>query len=153
MFGKKKSDNSKSIEINKLSSLIADNVEIVGDVIFSDGLRVDGRIQGNVINKGDERGLLVLSERGCIEGSVRTHDAVINGTIIGDVSVSHFLELQPKARVTGNISYSQLQMDCGASVDGKLEKLEEPDAASKVVKLGGTPTPAPAATAAAGKKD
>lgn len=152
MFGKKKSDNSKSIEINKLSSLIADNVEIVGDVIFSDGLRVDGRVKGNVINKGEERGLLVLSERGCIEGSVRTHDAVINGTIIGDVTVTHFLELQPKARVTGNISYSQLQMDCGAWVDGKLEKLEEPDAATKVVKLGSTPTAAPVA-AASGKKD
>lgn len=152
MFGKKKSDKSKSIEINKLSSLIADNVEIVGDVIFSDGLRVDGRVKGNVINKGEERGLLVLSERGCIEGSVRTHDAVINGTIIGDVTVTHFLELQPKARVTGNISYSQLQMDCGASVDGKLEKLEEPDAATKVVKLGSTPTAAPVA-AASGKKD
>ena len=60
MFGKKK---NKSIEVNKLSSLIADNVEIVGDVIFSGGLRVDGRVEGNVINKGDERGLLVLSQR------------------------------------------------------------------------------------------
>lgn len=150
MFGKKK-DNPKSIEINKLSSLIADNVEIVGDVIFSGGLRVDGRIEGNVINKGDELGLLVLSERGCIEGSVRTHDAVINGTIVGDLSVSHFLELQPKARVTGNISYSQLQMDCGASVEGKLVKLEDASAPDgKVVKLGGNPPP-PAATAASGK--
>ncbi|MBT0963400.1 bactofilin family protein [Denitromonas iodatirespirans] len=147
MFGKKK---AKSIEINKLSSLIADNVEIVGDVIFSGGLRVDGRIEGNVINKGDELGLLVLSERGCIEGSVRTHDAVINGTIVGDLSVTHFLELQPKARVTGNISYSQLQMDCGASVEGKLEKLEDTaDSGTKVLKFGNTP--APAAASASGK--
>lgn len=150
MFGKKK-DKAQSIEINKLSSLIADNVEIVGDVIFSGGLRVDGRIEGNVINKGDERGLLVLSERGCIEGSVRTHDAVINGTIIGDLSVSHFLELQPKARVTGNISYNQLQMDCGASVEGKLEKLEAKDGdESKVVKLGG---PSAMPSAASGSTD
>jgi cytoskeletal protein CcmA (bactofilin family) len=128
MFGRKKAKApSASIEINKLSSLIADNVEIVGDVIFSGGLRVDGRIEGNLINKGDERGLLVLSEHGCIEGSVKTHDAVVNGTIIGDLSVAHFLELQPNARVTGNITYRQLQMDCGASVDGKLEKTEDED--------------------------
>lgn len=147
MFGKKK---AKSIEINKLSSLIADNVEIVGDVIFSGGLRVDGRIKGNVINKGEALGLLVLSERGCIEGSVRTHDAVINGTIVGDLAVSHFVELQPKSRVTGNISYSQLQMDCGASVEGKLEKLEDAaDSDTKVLKFGSAPAPA----AAAGGKD
>ncbi len=131
MFGKKKARAaSASIEINKLSSLIADNVEVVGDVIFSGGLRVDGRVNGNVINKDDERGLLVLSEHGCIEGSVKTHDAVVNGTIIGDLSVGHFLELQPNARVTGNITYRQLQMDCGASVDGKLEKTEDVDAAA-----------------------
>jgi len=123
MFGRKKSKTpGASIEINKLSSLIADNVEIEGDVIFSGGLRVDGRIKGNVINKDEERALLVLSDQGRIEGSVKTHDAVVNGTIVGDLTVDHFLELQANARVTGNITYRQLQMDCGASVDGKLEK-------------------------------
>ncbi len=123
MFGRKKAKvPGASIEINKLSSLIADNVEIVGDVIFSSGLRVDGCVKGNVINKDEERALLVLSEQGRIEGSVKTHDAVVNGTIVGDLTVDHFLELQANARVTGNITYRQLQMDCGASVDGKLEK-------------------------------
>ncbi|WP_227814540.1 bactofilin family protein [Nitrogeniibacter aestuarii] len=123
MFGRKKAKvPGASIEINKLSSLIADNVEIVGDVIFSGGLRVDGCVKGNVINKDEERALLVLSEQGRIEGSVKTHDAVVNGTIVGDLTVNHFLELQANARVTGNITYRQLQMDCGASVDGKLEK-------------------------------
>ena len=123
MFGRKKAKvPGASIEINKLSSLIADNVEIVGDVIFSSGLRVDGCVKGNVINKDEERALLVLSEQGRIEGSVKTHDAVVNGTIVGDLTVDHFLELQANARVTGNITYRQLQMDCGESVDGKLEK-------------------------------
>ncbi|QID17864.1 polymer-forming cytoskeletal protein [Nitrogeniibacter mangrovi] len=147
MFGRKKTRTpSTSIEINKLSSLIADNVEVVGDVIFSGGLRVDGRIEGNVINKDDERGLLVLSEDGCIEGSVKTHDAVVNGTIIGDLSVAHFLELQPNARVTGNITYRQLQMDCGAAVDGKLEKTDDEDEGrSKVVDFGDK-SPAAAST-------
>lgn len=135
MFGKKK---NKSIQIKKLSSLIADNVEVVGDVVFKGGLRVDGRVQGNVINRGDERGLLVLSDRGVIEGNVSTFDAVVNGTIIGDLSVGHFVELQPNARVTGNITYNQLQMDCGAAVEGKLVRIGEEDVMdSKIVDLAG----------------
>ena len=135
MFGKKK---NKSIHIKKLSSLIADNVEVVGDVVFKGGLRVDGRVQGNVINRGDERGLLVLSDRGCIEGNVSTFDAVVNGTIIGDLSVGHFVELQPNARVTGNITYNQLQMDCGAAVEGKLFRTGEEEVTnSKIVDLNG----------------
>jgi len=123
---RRKSD--QSIEITKLSSLIDGGVEIVGNVFITDGLRVDGHVQGEVRSQPDARGLLVLSEKGRIDGSVKVYDAVINGTITGDVEVEHFLELQPGARVTGNISYRQLRMECGATVDGRLERLGEPAA-------------------------
>jgi len=114
-----------SIEVSKLSSLIAPGVEIVGDVIITDGLRVDGHVEGSVLCKKDTRGLLVLSEKGSISGGVKVHDAVVNGTIRGDLEVENFLELQPNARITGNISYRQLKMDCGATVEGRLERLAE----------------------------
>ncbi len=110
-----------SIEVTRLSSLIATGVAVVGDVIVTDGVRVDGQVNGNVQSKPDCKGLLVLSEKGRIEGGVRVHDAVINGTILGDVDVDHFLELQANARITGNIRYRNLQMDCGARVEGRLE--------------------------------
>jgi len=122
MFGRKQ---KKTIEVTKLSSLIADNLHIVGDVLFSGGLRVDGKVEGNVLGKRGEKSLVVLSEKGCITGRVKAYDAVINGTVTGDLDVEHFLELQPGARVFGNISYRQLQMECGATVDGKLLKVDE----------------------------
>lgn len=132
MFRKKQ---NKSIEINKLSSLVADNVEINGDIAFSAGLRVDGRVNGNLSNKEGSKGLLVLSDQGRIEGDVHVYDAVVNGTIVGNLTVDHFLELQPKSRVTGNISYRQLQMDCGASVDGTLTRIGDELAERNVVEL------------------
>lgn len=132
MFGRKR---NKAIEVTKLSSLISDNLEIVGDVLFSGGLRVDGKIEGNVLGKVGERSLLVLSDKGSITGRVRAHDAVINGLITGDLEVEHFLELQDNARVSGNISYRQLQMDCGAVVEGRLEKADEAASEKKVIDL------------------
>ena len=141
-FGRK---GKRTIEMTKLSSLVADNLKIVGDVIFSAGLRVDGRIQGNVINMEGERSLLVLSEKGSINGRVRAYDAVINGVIEGDLEVEHFLELQANARISGNIIYRQLQMECGAVVDGKLEKLEDGAAGAKNVIELTSSTPASAA--------
>ena len=120
---RRKSD--QTIDVTRLSSLIDGGVEIVGDVLITDGLRIDGRVQGEVRSRPDARGLLVLSDKGSIEGSVRVHDAVINGTIKGDLEVEHFLELQPGARVTGNISYRKLRMECGASVDGRLQCIGE----------------------------
>jgi len=114
-----------SIEVSKLSSLIAPGVEIAGDVIITDGVRVDGHIEGNVLAKKDTRGLLVLSEKGSINGAVKVYDAVVNGTICGDLEVAHFLELQANARVTGNITYRRLQLECGATIEGRLDRLND----------------------------
>lgn len=132
------------IDITRLSSLIAAGVEIAGDVSITDGLRIDGQLQGNVLCKDSARGLLVLSEKGSITGGAKVYDAVINGTIRGDLEVDHFLELQANARVTGNIRYRQLHMECGATVDGKLEHMADgtesrPVAASNVVTLSRAP--------------
>jgi len=132
------------IDITRLSSLIAAGVEIAGDVRITDGLRIDGQLEGNVLCKDSARGLLVLSEKGSITGGAKVHDAVINGTIRGDLEVDHFLELQANARVTGNIRYRQLHMECGATVDGKLEHMTDdtetrPVPASNVVTLSRAP--------------
>jgi cytoskeletal protein CcmA (bactofilin family) len=124
MFGKKQQEPSSSIEVTKLSSLIADNVEIVGDIHFSGGLRVDGRIRGSVRSAEGEKSLLVVSQTGYVEGDVEVHDAVVNGSLSGDLHVDHFLELQPKARVRGNIRYRQLKIECGAAVEGQLSPVE-----------------------------
>lgn len=137
MFGKKK---DSPIELSKLSSLIASNMDITGDIQYVEGLRVDGRIKGNVIAKDGEKSLLALSDQGRIVGNVSAYDAVVNGTIEGDLEVTHFLELQANARVVGNIVYRQLKMDCGASVEGKLTKLSSSGENSNVVEISATGT-------------
>ena len=118
MFRRK--TDQPSIDVSRLSSLIATGVQIEGDVIVTDGVRIDGQVTGNVIAKPETKGLLVLSEQGRIEGNVRVHDAVVNGTICGDIEVENFIELQAGARVTGAIRYRSLQMTCGARVEGTM---------------------------------
>ena len=120
MFGRKK---TATVDVSRLASLLGRDTSVQGDVTFGGGLRIDGRVDGNVVNRPDSPGLLVLSETGVVVGGVKVHDAVINGRVEGDLEVTHFLELQANARVTGNISYRTLKLECGATVDGKLERL------------------------------
>ena len=127
MFRKK---NTMAIDVSRLAGLLAPDTCVRGDVMFAGGLRIDGRVEGNVLGKPDDRGLLVLSEKGVIVGTVKVHDAVINGRVEGDLEVEHFLELQAGARVTGNITYRTLKLDCGATVDGKLVRMGESSAAA-----------------------
>lgn len=115
MFGKK---NSKPQ--GRIDSLIGAGTSLVGDVTFSGGLRVDGEIRGNVRAADGQPATLVLSEHARIEGEIAVSHVVINGTVIGPVHSSDFLELQPRAKVTGDVEYATIEMHLGAIVQGRL---------------------------------
>lgn len=124
----KNSEKRLSIQARKLTSLIAEDVHITGNVYFSSGIRIDGRVSGNLIGrtvKGQPLALLVLSEKGCIKGTVHCGNAVINGTVVGDMDIGHCLHLQSQCSVSGSIRYRHLQMDIGASVRGQLFKADD----------------------------
>lgn len=105
---------------SRIDSLIGAGTKVEGDVMFAGGLRVDGEVKGNVHSTGEGGGTLVLSEHARIEGEIHVSHLVINGTIIGPVYSSEFLELQPRARVTGDVQYNSLEMHLGAIVQGRL---------------------------------
>ena len=105
----------------QIDSLIGQNSEIRGDVIFKGGLHIDGKVKGNVIaEEGGGESILTLSDRGMIEGEVKVPNVVVNGTIIGDVHAMTHIEVATKARVHGNIYYSLIEMAMGAEVNGTL---------------------------------
>src|SRR5512139_1846067 len=114
MFGKDKKSSGK------IDTLIGQNTEIRGDVVFNGGLHVDGVIKGNVTAAQDGSSMLSLSERGRIEGEVRVPNLVLNGTVIGDVYSGTHIELATKSRINGNLYYKVMQMAGGAEVNGKL---------------------------------
>lgn len=115
MFGKNPSKAQ-----NRIDSLIGAGTTIVGDITFSGGLRVDGEITGNVSSRGGLPATLVVSENARIEGSVSVSHVVVNGTIVGPVHAPDFLELQAKARVTGDVEYTNVEIHLGAIVQGRL---------------------------------
>ena len=111
-----------------IDSLIGTSTRIEGNVYFKGGLRIDGQVKGNVIAEAEQSSMLVISEQAKVEGEVRVGQLVVNGEIVGPVYSSELLELQPKARITGDVYYKALEMHGGALVAGKLthDQLGEP---------------------------
>jgi cytoskeletal protein CcmA (bactofilin family) len=93
---------------------------------------VDGEVRGNVSALGEQPGTLVLSEHARIDGEVNVPHLVINGTINGPVRSSDTLELQPHAKVTGDVEYNTIEIQLGAVVQGRLIHLGNP---AKAVEL------------------
>lgn len=130
MFGKK-----TPAPQNQIDSLIGAGTHIDGNVNFSGGLRVDGHITGNIIATGDKPSTLVLSDQAVIEGKIQVSHAVINGTVAGAIYGSEYVELQPKARIFGDVHYKSMEIQLGAAVDGMLHHLDKAQADNNVVAL------------------
>lgn len=110
----------------KISTVIGKGTSIEGNVRFSGGLHVDGVIKGNVFSEPeDEKATLTLSDHGLVEGNVNVANVMLNGNVVGDVVASNRVELAPKARITGTVTYALLEMEMGAEVNGKLIHAED----------------------------
>ena len=105
---------------SRIDTLVGAETRIEGDLHFNGGLRVDGAIRGSVTEQNGTPSTLILSEHGVIEGAVTAAKIVLNGKVIGPVKSSHFIELQTKARITGDLYYKSLEMHTGAVIEGKL---------------------------------
>ena len=112
MFTKKKQPPIKS--------LIAQGSRIEGNFVFTDGLRVDGEVSGDIRANEDKPSILVISETANVTGALHADHVIINGRVKGPVHASELLELQPKARIEGDVSYKALEMHQGATIIGQL---------------------------------
>ncbi|MBS1186932.1 MAG: polymer-forming cytoskeletal family protein [Burkholderiaceae bacterium] len=113
---------------NSIDTLIGATTRINGDVFFTGGMRIDGEVKGNVIADEGQCSLLVISEKAKIDGEVKVAHLVTNGEINGTVYSTELLEMQPKARINGDVNYKQLEMHAGALISGHLshESQNEP---------------------------
>jgi cytoskeletal protein CcmA (bactofilin family) len=113
-------DRHKKADISQFggkTTIIAQDAEIRGDIHFNGAVQVDGRIIGNL---HAEVGLVRVSEHGRVEGSIRAPAVFINGEVHGDVHATEHLELDAKARVSGDLHYSFIETVMGAQICGKL---------------------------------
>ena len=121
MFGKKKQPPIKS--------LIAQGSCIEGNLKFTDGLRIDGEVIGDIRAVEGSASILVISESATVTGHIYADHVIINGRVLGPVHASELLELQPKAKIAGDVSYKALEMHQGAVISGQLrptsQELEE----------------------------
>ena len=112
MFGKKKQPPIKS--------LVAHGSRIEGHYIFSEGLRVDGEVVGDIRANPDRPSILVISESASVTGVIQADHVIIKGRVVGPVHAHELLELQPKANIEGDVSYKGLEMHQGALIAGRL---------------------------------
>lgn len=113
-------DGGSKFKSAKVDTLIGHNTELQGNIVYKGGLHVDGTIVGDVVAEDDSGALLILSERGRVEGDVRVPNVLLNGEVVGDVHSAERIELAGHAKVNGNVYYNLLEMTMGAQINGNM---------------------------------
>jgi cytoskeletal protein CcmA (bactofilin family) len=96
-------------------NILAKDVEIKGSVKISDGLIIDGKIEGEVISDGS----LTIGENALINGEVKTRSLVIYGKVEGNITVQERCEIKNIAILVGDLAAGTLAIQEGATFMGK----------------------------------
>ncbi len=108
-----------------IKSLIAQGSRIEGNLRFTEGLRVDGEVFGDLRANPEQPSILVISEEAIVQGAIDADHVIINGSVKGPVNARELLELQPRARIEGDVTYKALEMHQGAVIAGQLKPLQD----------------------------
>ena len=109
MFGSKKKTPGYSY--------FAAGVTLRGRLCFNGVIRLDGRMQGEIISSGT----LVVEETAVIIGDILVENIVLSGTVYGNIRASKHVQLNSTAKVYGHIDYGELSIE-GAVHEGSSHK-------------------------------
>lgn len=96
-----------------------------GKIEFKGTFMLDGILNGDLMGKAYEQTTAVISSRGKINGNIICTNAVVAGTVLGDIRAQS-LELHAGAKVLGDMYYDTLQVDPSAEINGKFIPQESP---------------------------
>jgi cytoskeletal protein CcmA (bactofilin family) len=137
MFGKNGRDDgtpsigqTSNVKRSGGFSILGPDVVVTGNVQAASDLHIEGRIEGDL-----DCGNLIQGAESYIKGQIRATSARIAGTIEGSVAINQ-LVIESGARIIGDVDYTNVTIENGAHVDGRLKHLST---------LATAPTPALAA--------
>jgi len=113
MFNKKKS-NEEAIDAR---NHVAQGTLVKGSLESQGGLRIDGKVEGEI----ESIGKLVIGEKGEVVGQITCKDAEIEGKVKGNLNSSGLLYLKATAFVEGDITSHSMKMDPGAVFIGNSD--------------------------------
>jgi cytoskeletal protein CcmA (bactofilin family) len=111
-------DNSRKL-------VIGQGITMSGEIEACDHLIVQGTIEASL--KGAN--VLDVAETGSYFGTVEIEEANIAGRFEGDITVNGRLTIESTGTIIGSVTYKELSMEAGATLDGSVSPIGSQNAA------------------------
>jgi len=113
MFSK---NGIKSNGDSLVANRITEGTTVIGDINAQADLRVDGRINGNILCSAK----VIVGNASQIAGNIKCADLTIEGKLKGNIEVSGVLFFRSSAQFEGDVKYKKLIVEEGAQISGSL---------------------------------
>jgi cytoskeletal protein CcmA (bactofilin family) len=129
-----KSKDAPVLNPDRVDTIIGKETEFKGTIKSHGVLRIDGRVEGEIIHQGD----LVVGAGGVVVANLHARNVTIAGEVKGNVDADGRLDLVASARLTGDVRVNHLVIEEGAIFLGTSAMRSEDRGAQKP-----EPKPAP----------
>lgn len=117
-----KTNRKSKIDPNSTDTLIGEGSVFEGKIKSEAGLRVEGRIVGDIDCTGD----VTVGENGYAKSNIKARNVIIAGQVTGNISASGKLTIKATGQLYGNLSALELSIESGAIFQG-LSKMDAKD--------------------------
>lgn len=105
----------RSFFTDTLNGFIDEGSEFVGELRFRDTFRIDGYARGRIVSDN----LLIVGEKGVVEGEIDCGVASISGRVAGKIHARDRIEILKGARVEASLDAPRLVVEEGAILSGE----------------------------------
>ncbi len=123
---------SGSPEQSEITTFLGKGTEFKGVLSFEGTIRVDGKVEGEVISKDT----LIAGDGAFLQGEINVGTIISSGTIVGNIAATQKVHILAPGNIQGNIKTPRLIIEEGVTFDGNCEMAAEKKGADqKVVSL------------------
>ncbi|MDD8013214.1 MAG: polymer-forming cytoskeletal protein [Acidobacteriota bacterium] len=97
-------------------SIIRDSTRVTGNISGPGDLALDGELQGDISISG----LLVIGEKGSVQGKVTAGNMILAGRVLGSVRVEVGIEIRSSGRMKGDVVCAKIAIAEGAFLEGGI---------------------------------
>ena len=127
-----KKTSGVSAEHAEITAFLGKGTEFKGVLSFTGTIRVDGKVEGEVLSKDT----LIGGDEAFLQGEVSVGTLILSGKVVGNINASQKVHLLAPAVIEGNIRTPKLIIEEGVTFDGKSEMASTKKAGDqKVVSL------------------
>ena len=116
-------------EQSEITAFLGKGTEFKGVLSFEGTVRVDGKVEGEVISKDT----MIAGDGALLQGEITVGTIICSGKVIGNINASLKAHILAPAHIQGNIRTPKLIIEEGVTFDGKCEMTGEKKAAEKKV--------------------